>query len=299
MSFKRRVLSALGKDVLLEIGRGLDLDVTTRMSVEELRDALAKSKRAKLDAIVQESLSRDTLKDICGAVGLDDTGKEKAALVERILAAGGDKAANGAGYRIDPAAVRGSTADLCSYWFRRAHDRLKSGGRAGLVGTSGIRVGKTREASLDYIAGNSGTITDAVSSRVWPGQSAVNVSMVNWVRGPWQGPFQLVVDDRVFSVERIAAHLQLHADVSETTDIAANRTGTAKGVVFGHEAFRSCGPAGFLLRWCAATPSCDPSQRAVTCFAGGSTPNPTTASTLRTTTTNTMQSELEGRPSIT
>lgn len=110
MSFKRRVLSALGKDVLLEIGRDLELDVTTRMGVEELRDALAKSKRAKLDAIVQESLSRDTLKEICGAVGLDDTGKEKAALVERILAAGGDKAANGAGYRIDPAAVRGSKA---------------------------------------------------------------------------------------------------------------------------------------------------------------------------------------------
>jgi hypothetical protein len=110
MSFKRRVLSALGKDVLVEIGRGLELDVTTRMGVEELRDALAKSKRTKLDAIVQESLSRDTLKDICGAVGLDDTGKEKAALVERILAAGGDKAANGAGYRIDPAAVRGAKA---------------------------------------------------------------------------------------------------------------------------------------------------------------------------------------------
>jgi hypothetical protein len=69
MSFKRRVLSALGKDVLVEIGRGLELDVTTRMGLEELRDALAKSKRAKLDAIVQESLSRDTLKDICGAVG--------------------------------------------------------------------------------------------------------------------------------------------------------------------------------------------------------------------------------------
>ncbi len=97
MSFKRRVLPALGKDVLLEIGRGLELDVTARMGVEELRDALAKRKRATLDAIVQESLARDTLKDICGAVGLDDAGKEKAALVARILAAGGDKAANGAG----------------------------------------------------------------------------------------------------------------------------------------------------------------------------------------------------------
>lgn len=57
MTFKRRVLSALRKDAalrkdeLLEIGRGLELDVTPRMGVEELRDALAKSKRAKLDAI--------------------------------------------------------------------------------------------------------------------------------------------------------------------------------------------------------------------------------------------------------
>lgn len=110
MSFKRRVLSALGKDALLEIGRDVELDVTIPMGVEELRDALAKSKRAKLEAIVQESLSRDTLKEICGAVGLDDTGKEKAALVERILAAGKSKTANVAGYRIDPAATKGSTA---------------------------------------------------------------------------------------------------------------------------------------------------------------------------------------------
>ncbi len=110
MSFKRRVLSALGKEQLLDIGRGLELDVTTRMGVEELRDTLAKSKRAKLEAIVQESLSRDTLKEICGAVGVDDTGKEKAALVDRILAAGNGKAANGSGYEIDPAATKGSVA---------------------------------------------------------------------------------------------------------------------------------------------------------------------------------------------
>jgi hypothetical protein len=49
MSFKRRVLPALGKDVLLEIGRGFELDVATRMGVEELRDALVKSKRAHFD----------------------------------------------------------------------------------------------------------------------------------------------------------------------------------------------------------------------------------------------------------
>ncbi len=135
--------------------------------------------------------------------------------------------------------------DLACYWFRRAHDRLRKGARAGFVATSGIRVGNAREASLDYIVANDGTITSAVSSRVWPGESAVNVSMVNWVRGHSDGPFQLIVDDHTFSVDRISTHLQLHADVSRTMDIAANRSGMTNGVMFGHEAFRSCGSEGF------------------------------------------------------
>jgi adenine-specific DNA-methyltransferase len=89
MTFKRRVLSAFAKAALLEIGRGLELEVKASMSVDELRDVLASSKRAKLDRIVTEALSRDTLKAICETCGLDTTGKEKKGLVDRILAAGG------------------------------------------------------------------------------------------------------------------------------------------------------------------------------------------------------------------
>src|SRR5262249_36789660 len=55
---------------------------------------------------------------------------------------------------------------------------LPNGTRAGLVGTSGIRVGAARKASLDYVVTNGGTITNAVSSHAWPGDAAVNVSMV-------------------------------------------------------------------------------------------------------------------------
>jgi SAM-dependent methyltransferase len=143
-------------------------------------------------------------------------------------------------------AVPGRT-DLCAYWFRRAHERLAHGARAGLVGTSGIRVGKARESSLDYIVDNGGTITNAVSSRAWPGEAAVNVSMVNWVRGPFEGPYQLIVNHEVYSVSRIPTHLQLHADVSVAQDIAANAAGMAEGVSFGHAAFRSCGTEGFPL----------------------------------------------------
>src|SRR5687768_16438541 len=103
MTFKRRVLSAFGKVELLAIGRKLDLDVTTRMSVDELCDVLAGSKRATLAAIVDESLPRDTLKAISAACGLNEEGKEKRLLVERILVGG----ENGAGtYKLDARATR-------------------------------------------------------------------------------------------------------------------------------------------------------------------------------------------------
>ncbi len=129
--------------------------------------------------------------------------------------------------------------DLSCYWFRRAHDRLPRGARAGLVGTSGIRVGKAREASLDYVVANGGTITNAVSSRLWPGDAALDVSMVNWVKGLSEGPHSLIVEDQVFAVARIPTHLQLYADVSDSQKIAANRSGSAMGVIFGSDAFRA------------------------------------------------------------
>lgn len=135
--------------------------------------------------------------------------------------------------------------DLCCHWFRRAHQRLGDGGRAGLVGTSGIRVGKAREASLDYVVANGGVITNAVSSRLWPGEAALNVSMVNWVKGDVSGPHTLILDDQSFELARIPTHLQLYTDVSGTSDLQANADGTTMGVIFGHAAFRASGETGF------------------------------------------------------
>jgi hypothetical protein len=50
------------------------------------------------------------------------------------------------------------------YWFRKAHDHLKAGQRAGLVGTNTIRQNYSREAGLDYVTSHAGVITEAVSS---------------------------------------------------------------------------------------------------------------------------------------
>ncbi len=64
-------------------------------------------------------------------------------------------------------------ADFCVYWFRKAHDYLTPGQRAGLVGTNTVRQNYSRIGGLDYIVENGGTITEAVSNRgvVWRGCS--------------------------------------------------------------------------------------------------------------------------------
>ena len=101
MSFKRRVLAVLTRDELLDIGVGLELDVSTVMRKDDVLDVLARSDAARLDAILAD-LSRDTLKGICEAVGLPADGKEKQPIVARILAAqsadgGGNGGGNGGG----------------------------------------------------------------------------------------------------------------------------------------------------------------------------------------------------------
>jgi hypothetical protein len=84
--------------------------------------------------------------------------------------------------------------DYCVYWFRRAHDHLTPGQRAGLVGTNPVAQNRARSASLEYVASNGGVITDAVSTQVWPGK--VHVSLVNWVKAPMTPPEVFTLDWR-------------------------------------------------------------------------------------------------------
>ena len=86
--------------------------------------------------------------------------------------------------------------DYCVYWFRRAHDHLRAGQRAGLVGTNSIAQNRARSAALEYIAGNGGVITDAVSTQKWPGDAKVHVSLVNWVKQPVPAPAVFTLDGK-------------------------------------------------------------------------------------------------------
>ncbi len=149
----------------------------------------------------------------------------------------------------------GVGGDFCVYWFRRAHEHLRHGGRAGLVAPSNIRVGGNRLAALDYIVDNGGTITNAVSERDWPGEAAVHVSMVNWHKGPLAGPHELLVNDQIFKRDAIPSHLQLHGDVSSARELRANREGTCQGITFGTKAFYvDASTATSLRRDSAAAP---------------------------------------------
>ena len=138
-------------------------------------------------------------------------------------------------------------ADFCVYWFRRTHDSLKEGGRAGLVGTNTIRQNYSREGGLEYIVANRGTIVEAVSTQVWPGDAAVHVSIVNWVRGQAPGPKKLFeqLGDRldspwqVYELEDINAALSPGVDITQARSIRVNSESPAcyQGQTHGHKGF--------------------------------------------------------------
>ena len=138
-------------------------------------------------------------------------------------------------------------ADYCVYWFRRAHDELEDGCRAGLVGTNTIRQNYSREGGLDYIVGNGGTITEAISSQVWSGDAVVHVSIVNWKKGEEQGPkklFRQLGDNlnspwEVAEVGRIGAALSGRFDVTAAAALRANKASDScyQGQTHGHKRF--------------------------------------------------------------
>jgi hypothetical protein len=104
---------------------------------------------------------------------------------------------------------RGS-ADYVAYFFLRALGLLKEGGIAGLLATSTIAQGDTREVGLDQIVSRGATIYRAIQRRAWPGAATLEVAHV-WVRkGSWEGP--RLIDDS--AVSAITSQLQSPGRIS-------------------------------------------------------------------------------------
>ncbi len=85
--------------------------------------------------------------------------------------------------------------DHCVYFFLKTHKNLKPGQRAGLVATKTISQTKNRDASLVWITATNGVITDAISTKDWSGEAAVDVSIVCWTKTP-PAPETCILDGR-------------------------------------------------------------------------------------------------------
>src|SRR5215212_7165990 len=83
MPSKRDVLEQLKRDELLAAIDRFGLEVHDRRARAGLIEALAGSRKAAL-ASTLEDLPRTRLKEICRALDLDDSGREKAVLVARL-----------------------------------------------------------------------------------------------------------------------------------------------------------------------------------------------------------------------
>lgn len=113
--------------------------------------------------------------------------------------------------------------DYCVYWFRKTHDQLKPGQRAGLVGTNSVSQNRARSASLQYVVDNGGVITDAVSTQKWPGEANVHVSLVNWVKQPVNPPKTCLLDGE--PVSGITAELRSpERSTPDAKKLRANRS---------------------------------------------------------------------------
>jgi hypothetical protein len=90
-----------------------------------------------------------------------------------------------------------SNVDICAHFFVRAFLLLRAKSPFGMLATSSIAEGETRQAGLDQIQKNHGQIYSARSKIKWPGNAAVFVSVVHVVKGAWEG-------NRILDGERVS-----------------------------------------------------------------------------------------------
>ncbi len=139
--------------------------------------------------------------------------------------------------------------DYCVYWFRKAHNKLKEGGKAGLVGTNTIRQTYSKKDGLEYIIENNGTIIEAVSTMPWSGEAQVHVSIVNWIKGEIdesKNKKLLFYDEKnpnnlleEYDLEWIPSSLSQKIDVISAKELITNKnSGTCyQGQTHGHSGF--------------------------------------------------------------
>lgn len=109
--------------------------------------------------------------------------------------------------------------DLAAYFFRRAFQYLRTGGKSGLIATNTIAQGDTRTTGLAWICSHGGSIYNATRRLRWPGHAQVIVSVVYVSKG--QAPVPPRLDDQ--EVGHISAFLQHGTESSAPSRLPENK----------------------------------------------------------------------------
>ncbi|BAZ10556.1 hypothetical protein NIES4071_23790 [Calothrix sp. NIES-4071] len=118
-------------------------------------------------------------------------------------------------------------SDLVAHFYRRAFSLLRKSGCFGLIATNTIAQGDTRSTGLRYICENGGTIYNAQKRLKWPGLAAVVVSVVNVIKGDYQGV--KLLDGR--EVDLISAFLFKSGGNKNPTTLLANADKSFQGSI--------------------------------------------------------------------
>jgi hypothetical protein len=127
-------------------------------------------------------------------------------------------------YLLDYIAVgRKGSADLCAYFVLRMWNLINRKGSVGVIATSSMAEGDTREVCLDYLLDNKATIYAAISSQPWPGSANVTVTPLWLTKNEWLGTITLNSQ----TVSKINAYLYEAGVVIGKPDVAPNLPDTA------------------------------------------------------------------------
>ncbi|HAO09601.1 MAG TPA: class I SAM-dependent DNA methyltransferase [Planktothrix sp. UBA8407] len=107
-----------------------------------------------------------------------------------------------------------SQVDLCTYWFRLAHENINDSGRVGFIATNSISQGKSREFSLEYIIKMGGYIYNAITNLPLEDSANVYVSIINW---SLEKPNECFLNNNYESIKYIPPSLIYIPDSSEST----------------------------------------------------------------------------------
>lgn len=128
-----------------------------------------------------------------------------------------------------------TSADLSSYFFRRAFELLNEGGALGFIATNTISQGTTLSNGLEKVVSAGGLIYCAVTDMEWPGVAGVTVSVLHLVKKIKHESLILTLNgDKKSS---ISARLQDEVVLSEPKKILSNSNKCFVGATINGDGF--------------------------------------------------------------